>query len=231
MDIAVVTLGTDNILDYSKYIFDINRSYCEKYGYTYIQYNNSLDVSRPAPWSKIIAVKKNLNNFDWILWIDADAMFFNHDIKIEDRIDNSYNLIIGKSCGDSWEENETEFFNINSGCFIVKGKCEWSVSLLENIYSRADCINNKWWENYALMKIILENNYTINSKIKILDQELINGYENRLYGYFSYNSEQFIMHYAGVSKEEKVFCINARYKEFKDGKFSGDGKKDRIIFN
>jgi hypothetical protein len=232
MNTAVITLGTKNILNYSKYIFDINRAYCEKNGYTYIQYNDTLDKNRPVPWSKIIAVKNHLDIFDWIMWIDADAMFFNHDIRIEDRIDDSYNLIIGKSCGDTWIDNQSDdFVNINTGCFLIRGKCSWSHYLLDELYSRDDCLKNKWWENYALMQVFLENNYLINNKIKIIEQELINGYENRLYDYFSYSSEQFILHYAGVSTEEKTFCIEERYKEFKDGKFTGDRKKDRIKFN
>lgn len=231
-NIAVVTLGTESILDYSKYVFDINRSYCEKNKYTYIQYNDVIDTNRPVPWSKILAIKKHINDFDWIMWIDADAMFFNHDILIEDRIDDNYNLIIGKACGDSWvENNNPDFVNINTGCFIIKGKSAWSSELIDNIYSRVDCIDHNWWENYALMKIILEKHNNINYKIKIIEQELINGYENRLYDYFSYNTNQFIMHYAGVSIEEKIICIKKRYEEFKDGKFFGSKKIDRIKFN
>lgn len=231
-NIAVITLGTSNILCYSKYVFEINRSYCERNKYTYIQYNETLDALRPIPWSKILAVKNHIDNFEWIMWIDADAMFFNHDILIEDRIDENYNLIIGKACGDTWtENNNSDFVNVNTGSFIIRGKSLWSSFLLNNIYSRIDCINSKWWENYALMKIILENNNIINSKIKIIDQELINGYENKLYDYFSYNTDQFIMHYAGISHEERFFCIQERYKEFKDGKFSGNKKCNRLKLN
>lgn len=232
MEIAVITLGTSNIRRYSQYAFDINRLYCERQGYTYIQYNDVLDHSRPAPWSKILAVKRHLDQFDWIMWIDADAIFFNHDTRIEERIDDSANFIAGKTCGDSWSDAQLpDFVNINSGSFLIRGKCDWSHSLMNRIYSQTECIDHKWWENQALSNIIRENDPEINSKIRILNQHLINGYEHRLYSYFDFSTDQFIIHYAGMSNDDRETCIRVRHKEMQDGKFSGDRKSERMIFN
>jgi hypothetical protein len=231
MEIGVITLGNNNVWQYSQYAFDINRSYCEKHGYTYIQYNDVLDHSRPAAWSKILAVKRHINQFDWIMWIDADAIFFNHDTRIQERIDESVNFIAGKACGDSWiDAKSPDFVNVNTGCFLIRGKCDWSYSLMDQIYSRTECIDHKWWENQALSNIIRENNPAINSKIKILDQHLINGFENRMYSYFDFSLEQFIMHYAGLSFDDRLFCLKLRHDEFKNGKFCGEEKANRTMF-
>lgn len=232
MEIAVITLGTSHIRQYSQYAFDINRSYCEKQGYTYIQYNDILDQSRPASWSKIPIVKRHLNEFDWIMWIDADAIFFNHDTRIEERIDETANLVLGKACGDQWIDNSlADYVNQNMGCFIIRGKCEWSVNLLDRIYSKTNRIDHKWWETQALSDIILENDSAINSKIRILNQHLINGYEHRLYSYFDFSTDQFIIHYAGMSNDDRESCMKVRYEEMRDGKFSGDRKSERVTFN
>lgn len=232
MEIAVITLGTSHIRQYSQYAFDINRSYCEKQGYTYIQYNDILDQSRPASWSKIPIIKRHLNDFDWIMWIDADAIFFNHDTRIEERIDESANLILGKACGDEWSDNSlTDYVNQNMGCFIIRGKCAWSTNLLNRIYSKTNRIDHRWWETQALNDIILEDDSEINSKIRILNQHLINGFEYRLYSYFDFSTEQFIIHYAGMSNDDREYCLKIRHKEMQDGKFSGDGKNERVTFN
>jgi hypothetical protein len=166
------------------------------------------------------------------MWIDADAIFYNHDIRIEERIDDSFNLIIGKSCGDDCQDNLLEdYVNQNTGCFIIRGRVEWSLNLLDLIYSKENRVHHKWWENQALNDIVLQNNPAINSKIKTLDQNLINGYENKLYCYYNYTHDQFIMHYAGISKENRLDCLQHRYGEFKEGKFHGDGKEERTIAN
>jgi hypothetical protein len=232
MKIAVITLGTKNISEYSRYSFDINKAYCEKHGYTYIQYNDVIDSSRPPSWSKILAIKDQMSHFDWIMWIDADAIFFNHDIRIEDRIDDSANLILGKASGETWSDNNLpDYVNQNMGCFIIRGKCDWSSNVCDLIYSKTDRIQHKWWETQALNDIILENDPVINSKIKILDQELINGYEYGLYGFFKFTTDQFIIHFAGISNQDRIFCLQIRHKEFQDGKFVGESKKQRVTFN
>jgi hypothetical protein len=235
MSIAVITIGDQNIQSYSKHTFVINQNYCSKHQYTYIQYGDTLDPSRPIPWSKILAIKNHIMYFDWIFYIDADAIFFNHDTKIEDYIDTKYNLIISKAVSENWANqhysNDKEFCNINTGSFLLKGKNTWSSYLLDYIYSKTYRINHKWWENQALADIYLENNCAINSKIKIRDQYDLNGFEKYFYGYLDYNSDQYIMHWAGMSIADKEYFVNIRYNEFLENKFNGQLKTDRYIYN
>lgn len=231
MNIAVITLGDKNIIDYSKYTFAINQHYCSIYGYTYIQYNKTLDETRPIPWSKIQAIQNNIDNFDWIYWIDADAIFFNHDIRIEDRIDENYNLILAKACGENWVSqnfaDKKDFVNINTGSFLIRGKSSWSKFLLDKIYSKVNRLEHQWWENQALADIYLENNSIINSKIKILDQYLLNGTETNFYCYEDFSLEQFILHYAGISCSDREYCLKIRYSEFLNNQFTGQEKLQR----
>lgn len=232
MNICVITLGDTNIKNYSKYSFVINEYYCSLHGYTYIQYNQSLDNSRPTAWSKIKAIQNHINIFDWICWIDADAIFFNHDMKIEDKIDQNYNLIISKATDQEWVDqhyqNQQNFLNINTGSFLIRGKNNWSNFLLEHIYSQTNRISHQWWENQALSDIYLQNNIFINSKIKILDQYALNGTEPELYLYKDFDFDQFILHYAGISNSDREYALNIRYKEFLEGKFLGPRKRERI---
>lgn len=232
MKIAVITLGTKNISEYSRYSFDINKAYCEKHGYTYIQYNDIIDSSRPPAWSKILAIKNHIDAFDWLMWIDADAIFYNHDIRIEERIDEQFNLIISKGCGDTWGDvNIPDNANLNTGVFLIRGKVKWSVDLLNNIYGRTNRLNHRWWENQAFSDIYLENKLEINGKIKVVDQHLLNGYENTLYGYFDFHHEQYTLHWAGMNEEDRKHMAKIRHSEFVQSKFSGEKKKNRVIIN
>jgi hypothetical protein len=90
MKIAVVQLWTSDISEYAVKNSQSTIDYCSKHGYDYHCYNKSLDETRPPAWSKILAIKEQLNNYDWVLWLDSDARIMNFDKKIEDLIDNNY---------------------------------------------------------------------------------------------------------------------------------------------
>jgi mannan polymerase II complex MNN10 subunit len=47
------------------------RGYVLRHGYAYIDASSSLDPSRPPSWSKILAVRKHLPDFDWVFWNDV----------------------------------------------------------------------------------------------------------------------------------------------------------------
>lgn len=46
-------------------------SYAKMWGYDFIDARTSIDWSRPASWSKIPAIRSNLDKYDWIFWNDA----------------------------------------------------------------------------------------------------------------------------------------------------------------
>lgn len=57
--------------------------YAQRHGYTFIDASDLLDASRPASWSKIVAVKHYLQEFEWVFWVDADTVITNSSIKVE----------------------------------------------------------------------------------------------------------------------------------------------------
>ena len=66
--------------------------YCNRHKYTYyVFYENLAEEVNPGEspkicWSKVKACLNVIKNHDYIMWIDADAIFANQNIKIEDRI-------------------------------------------------------------------------------------------------------------------------------------------------
>lgn len=47
------------------------KAYAEKRGYDFIDAGDLIDKSRPASWSKIVAVRSLLPYYDWVFWNDA----------------------------------------------------------------------------------------------------------------------------------------------------------------
>ncbi|CAG8710216.1 2903_t:CDS:1, partial [Scutellospora calospora] len=102
--IAVVTSSYfyDNINECTPSILDIayitsenKRLYAKKHGYAFIprslefQSQNSVNI-----WGKIDAVKKALPYYDWILWIDNDAIITNQEVSIQELFNRFYRFII-----------------------------------------------------------------------------------------------------------------------------------------
>ncbi len=124
-DIALITLTVGEKFQEDTIIGVNNkRYYCEKHGYHFINYKKSLDEKRKLGWSKVLLTHDVMNNSDykWIVWMDADTLIMNMDKKIEDIIDEKYDLIIGN-----------EGTEICSGVYLIRN-CKWSKRFLEEVY-------------------------------------------------------------------------------------------------
>ena len=52
-------------------------SYTKRHGYQFVDASDLLDKSRPPSWSKILAVRKYLADYDWVFWNDAVSCYRN----------------------------------------------------------------------------------------------------------------------------------------------------------
>lgn len=136
--IAIITAYTDKIkwdnygkCDYGD-LSSINHiTYANKHGYTYIKeiVTSEEDGWHPT-WIKISILRKYLEDFDYIVWIDADAIFYNLDIKIEDLVEGGVDLVIPKMEED--RNNDKVWTHTTTG-FMVWRNSTWSSSTLQHI--------------------------------------------------------------------------------------------------
>ena len=111
---------------------EINREYCEKRGYDFKVIHNIHHTTRnlhPA-WSKLPHICDILPDYDYVVWIDADAFFCNHDKKIEDWFTDK-DVTVGIDPGDYVPGYE---FRVNTGLMIVKNT-EWFPAYVKLLYS------------------------------------------------------------------------------------------------
>lgn len=103
----------DRYKDIVKYGIKIRKSYCEKYNYDYIDDESMYDRTREIEWSKILIIQKYLNQYDFLVWIDADTLIMNDSIKLESLIekylegDNPKDLMY--TVGHGWVNNGIMF--------------------------------------------------------------------------------------------------------------------------
>ena len=84
--------------------------------------NERRQSNRHSAWERIPLILKYINDYDYVMWIDADAFFYNDANNILDIIDDNinYNFIFSNDIGNN---------NINTGVYIVKNS-QYSIDFL-----------------------------------------------------------------------------------------------------
>ena len=72
--------------DYGDYSSINHLEYSNKHGYSYVKklVNDEDYIDWHPTWIKIDVIKTYLPIFEYVVWIDSDAVFYNQDIKIEE---------------------------------------------------------------------------------------------------------------------------------------------------
>lgn len=83
--------------------------YANLHGYDVVVADDEVDPSRPAAWSKFPIIKRLLPDYDFVAWVDADALFLNTSIRLEHVVDDAHDLFFARDESD-----------INSGVFVVR---------------------------------------------------------------------------------------------------------------
>ena len=92
---------------YSQKSLDNKRAYAAHHGYELIVHEPAATL--PAPWSKIDALLLHLRRFDWLLYLDGDALVANPAICLESFLDDAYDVVMAEDWG-----------GYNTGAFLVR---------------------------------------------------------------------------------------------------------------
>lgn len=134
--IAIVTLYTSEIAEYSiESEYSIKR-YCERNNYTFYVYRDSLDKDSNPNWSKPKAILNHIKNHDFIVWIDSDTLIFNPSKKLEGILDKCSSTKQIFACEDIGSNNKNlpKGSLFNSGVVIFKNH-DYTYNILK-----------KWWD-------------------------------------------------------------------------------------
>jgi lipopolysaccharide biosynthesis glycosyltransferase len=112
-NICVVTAYDDAFTEVGDYTIPIKLAYCMKHKYDFRVYREGFDTSRHPSWSKILFIRETLKEYDWVFWIDADAVFTNHNIKVMDMVMLGGDFYICKEY-----HNMSTLFNM--GVFLIR---------------------------------------------------------------------------------------------------------------
>ena len=204
MKIAVLQFYTSNV-SYGPYSEEINKKYCEEKGYTYIcKKDNSkireISEGRSFHWCKVKLVQEilNTNNFDYILFLDADAIFSDFNQNIEDFIDSNYDMVFAEDVGHHSSMNTGVFLSKNSEWtknFLTiwwesgntfKGKDSQDLSIMEENLEKVGYFKEALWHEQTCITLLYRGSDELKNHIKVIS--------NRLFNHRDYGEGNFIFH-------------------------------------
>jgi len=186
MKIAVCSHGDAGMTDWKAFSFPNFQRYCDKHNYTFIGSSKQFDDRHPS-WARLPMIFNIIHKYDWVMWIDPDALIINTDKKIEDYLSDDFSFRISKTGV------------INHGVWYVKNS-PLGIRILQDTYNQTQFIEHMWRENQACIHLFNEV-YTPetmdNIRIDI----------NADYNVFAknYNQGDFVIHFPGEHKNYEQF--------------------------
>ena len=120
--------------------------YAERHGYALDLSTTSPDASRPAPWGKIVILRRLVQEHELVVWIDADAMIVDGRLDIGDELAADRLMALATHRIGSTAMP-------NTGVWVLRGGDE-AVALLDRIWEQDDLVDHRWWENSAVCRLL-----------------------------------------------------------------------------
>lgn len=174
--IGIVTMHTPSIKSYANSTEAVNLRYAERWGYGFHVLDHVVDRTRVPHWSKIHAVQMYLPEYDFVLWIDADALVFDHDRRIEDvmGIDSQPDVHIWAQ--DIWPDYPSIHRKelIDTGIALFRNS-RWTRQFLIEMYYDPGCAEHlNWTEQYCFTVAHRKDLLGMRDRIAILPTPTIN---------------------------------------------------------
>ena len=134
------------------------RAYADRWGWE-VEIATELLSDRPPAWSKIKLVRRLLDEYDYVFWVDADALFVNIERDVLAEIDESADVWLVHH----WQYHDEQALVANAGVMVLRST-QFARDLLDAIWEMEEYIDHDWWENAALLDLLgysLENPFPV----------------------------------------------------------------------
>jgi asparagine synthase (glutamine-hydrolysing) len=198
---CVLMFYDDAISDYGDINYKLNKKYCDKYSLDLILSHEKKYDNRHPAWERLPMILKYISEYEYLIWIDADAFFYSDAENIMDIIEKNKeaSFIFSKDFEIAQDRLEE---NINTGIFIIKNT-KYSYSFIEKwAYDEDLYIKNSyphWWDQGVLMDMYDNNVMDIQNNSICLDFGILQHFNKE-----EIISKQLVLHLAGTDKETRI---------------------------
>lgn len=179
-------------------------AYALRHGYTRIIDESVYDAGRPFPWSKILLVQKYLADYDFLVWMDADVLVTNPEIKIE--------VFLSMMKPGAFMFLGHDFQNLNTGVFVMRN-CPLAHEFLIDVWNKTEYIHHIWWEQAAIIDL-WKNSEKYQPCIDILPYEhinILNAFHYQVSPKVHWLPGDFCIHFAGIHDKDTLVKIQHFY--------------------
>lgn len=99
--------------------------YAERWGWDLILSTEELSSGRPAPWGKIPLLRELMDEYEWLLWVDADVALVDLEADITREIRDGKDLYLVERRGTQ--------YTANSGVMLIRSS-SWSRAFMEEVW-------------------------------------------------------------------------------------------------
>lgn len=164
---------------------DINERYAQGHSYDFVCYRSLPDPNIAPSWNKLRVLQQEMSSCDWIVWIDADAVFVNNQQSLQPLFDSSKRPMLVSSDADG----------VCCGIFALKN-CAWSFQLLASwlflgempmlAHRRFGCVQR--WEQHTF-KAMLGDYTNVYSNVGVIPEDIIQNPDS------TFCPDALVMHY------------------------------------
>ena len=224
--IAVLMWYDHHVKDYGDNCYKINKVYCDKHGYDLIKSSKRFYKPRwttdrgelPARnphWERFPLILEHINNYDYVIWMDADAFFYNISPPIEKLINKHKKDILFSA-----DDNNLNPPPVNSGVLILKNtrrviniikKWAFSEKLKDKycgdrILDGFLCPKTNWIEDQAIVRGFVKDNVDgINEISKLLPYSELQHYSvSERTALSKLKNKPYIFHLAGMHEDRFI---------------------------
>lgn len=200
---AIISLNDEKYQPLADLTWDQNKKlYAERHDYLAINKTSNFVGNISIGFEKIFFLRdlmKEHPEVKWFWWTGTDSMVTNFTTKIEDKIDENYELILATDCNE-----------INNDSFLIKNS-EWGRDYIQGIIDvMPQYSNHYFFEQQAMIE-----SYPLNKEsIKIVPQRYLNAYRNDLYPHQSkydqlgtdgtWQKGDWLIHWPGTSLDLRL---------------------------
>ncbi|KAK9761371.1 hypothetical protein K7432_013783 [Basidiobolus ranarum] len=183
------------------------RDYAKKHDYYFIarstEFAQQVYRGRRIVWGKIDAIEKVLPEYDWLLWLDMDAVIMNDEIRVEDIMEH-----FQQELGDEEFSKKSLFITkprkdpmFNAGVFLLRNS-QWSFNFLREVQHRQDSFNTLYYEQKAMWNVARDPEWAEGAHI-FGDANVFNTFPDE------YVAGNFVAHFApaGCPAEEVMNAL------------------------
>jgi len=191
--------GTKSYKDVAEFTMPSKIDYCKTHGYDFYAKDNDFDFSRRVNWERVpmfIDLIKQ-GKYDWLWFLGTDCMVMNHTIRLENIIDDNYDMIIASSSDEKIE--------VNTDSWLVKCN-DWSLNFLEKINKKTELYHHSWCEQQAVINELY--NEETRKHFKIVHTRYFNSYYHAWYPDLNFKFGDFVIQAAGHNNDYRVEIFN-----------------------